>query len=327
MKISPRILLFLLLPLVSSFSGADDGKSPLVSFEKRDWATCKSMAEQQNKLYFVEFDASWCAVCRTMDESTFRDQLLAEHMDKFVVAHKVNVDDFLDDGYLWSQKYEVEQLPTMLVFDAKGKLVERLVGYQSGKDLLRVFQKYPTTPKVVAEGPKIPVAPNKNPTPPDAKPQPMPQNAGYTPYGTAKPAEPVVTTEAGGYKPFGSPKPSPKPAPKPSANTNMNAGNTNNPNDFRLYELSLNKGPVQGFGLQAGMFAEYDNVVSSAERLKKKVPEVSRLFVLIDNTGPKPAYRLLFGQYGTEAEATAAAAQFRAKGVSSLVKNYANPLQ
>ena len=106
----------------------------IVSFEEADWDKSKTRAAAEGKLYFVDFDASYCATCRNMDESTYMSQQLADYMQNNVVALRVNVQDF--DGVMWSQQYEVEALPTMLIFDAQGKLVKRLVGYKSASDLM-----------------------------------------------------------------------------------------------------------------------------------------------------------------------------------------------
>ncbi len=98
----------------------------------------KEQAASESKLYFVDFDASYCATCRNMDQSTYMDPILAQYMDDNVVALRLDVQDF--DGVMWSQQYDVEALPTMLVFNNKGKLVKRLVGYQSAADLLKEFK-------------------------------------------------------------------------------------------------------------------------------------------------------------------------------------------
>lgn len=109
-----------------------------VKFISSDWETAQNEAERAEKLFFVDFDASYCASCRTMDESTYQDPALASFIEENVVALRLDVQDF--DGVMWSQKYEVEALPTMLIFNEKGKLVKRLVGYKSAQALLKEFQ-------------------------------------------------------------------------------------------------------------------------------------------------------------------------------------------
>lgn len=108
-----------------------------VKFLSGDWSAAQQKAKSEQKLYFVDFDASYCASCRNMDESTYQDPGLANFMENNVVALRLDVQDF--EGAMWSQNYEVEALPTMLIFNQDGKLVKRLVGYKSAKDLMAAF--------------------------------------------------------------------------------------------------------------------------------------------------------------------------------------------
>jgi len=108
-----------------------------VKFLSSDWSAAQQKAKTEKKLYFVDFDASYCASCRNMDESTYQDPVLASFMENNVVALRLDVQDF--EGAMWSQNYEVEALPTMLIFNQDGKLVKRLVGYKNAKELIAAF--------------------------------------------------------------------------------------------------------------------------------------------------------------------------------------------
>ena len=131
-----KIALLLALVPITLMIMAFKGKTT-VQFMATDWDTAKNKAFSEGKLYFVDFDASYCATCRNMDQSTYMSSQLANYMEKNVVALRVDVQDF--DGVMWSQQYEVEALPTMLVFNEEGKLVKKIVGYQSASDLMDVF--------------------------------------------------------------------------------------------------------------------------------------------------------------------------------------------
>lgn len=110
-----------------------------VKFLSADWSAAQQKAKAEKKLYFVDFDASYCASCRNMDASTYQDPALASFMENNVVALRLDVQDF--EGAMWSQNYEVEALPTMLIFNQDGKLVKRIVGYKSAKDLMAAFSE------------------------------------------------------------------------------------------------------------------------------------------------------------------------------------------
>jgi thioredoxin 1 len=110
-----------------------------VKFHQGDWNLALNKAKSEKKLFYVDFDASYCASCRNMDQTTYQDATLAAFMDQSVVAYRLDVQSI--EGIMWSQKYEVEALPTMLIFNAEGKLVKKLVGYKSAKDLMGAFKE------------------------------------------------------------------------------------------------------------------------------------------------------------------------------------------
>ena len=53
-----------------------------------------------------------------MDNSTFVDSELAAYMNDNVIAKRIDIQDF--DGFRWSQQYDVDALPTMLIFNRDG---------------------------------------------------------------------------------------------------------------------------------------------------------------------------------------------------------------
>jgi thioredoxin-related protein len=131
-----------------------------VKFLSGDWSAAQQKAKSEKKLYFVDFDASYCASCRNMDESTYQDPGLANFMENNVVALRLDVQDF--EGAMWSQNYEVEALPTMLIFNQDGKLVKRLVGYKSAKDLMAAFTEVLPKKEAKNEGIIRPADQNSN---------------------------------------------------------------------------------------------------------------------------------------------------------------------
>lgn len=81
-------------------------------------------AGAEGKLSFVEFYASWCGPCKWMERTTLKNPEVSSYINQNYVAVKINIDDF--DGYAWKQQYDVEVLPTILIFNSKGTLVERI---------------------------------------------------------------------------------------------------------------------------------------------------------------------------------------------------------
>ncbi len=85
--------------------------------------TDKNFEEQlsaTDKFVLVDFFATWCGPCQVLGPVLER---VAEQFKENVVLWKVNVDDIPTT----SQKFNVEKIPTVVLFK-KGKQVDTFVG-------------------------------------------------------------------------------------------------------------------------------------------------------------------------------------------------------
>jgi len=92
------------------------------SNEKVDDAISRASAE--GKLVFIDFYASWCTPCKWMDKTTFKDPKVVDALGKSFISVKVNIDD--GHGFEMKNKYEINYLPTILILNSKGHIVERV---------------------------------------------------------------------------------------------------------------------------------------------------------------------------------------------------------
>lgn len=268
--------------LIAAFKPA----STIVQFASADWENSKSRAMTEGKLYFVDFDASYCATCRNMDESTYMSERLANYINKNVVAVRVDVQDF--DGVMWSQQYEVEALPTMLIFNEKGELVKRLVGYKSSDDLIQEFSQLRALN-----------------TAPIVSPIPTPAPA---PIAADKPMS--KTNSSNNPSLF-----------KPTPNTNSNPVLTEEPTStgFGLYEIAVRKQESKGFGVQVGVFSTYETVLAEASKLKRKYTK--KTLIHVDKYNGSVVYKLVLGTFNSKREAAYFRNDLRRDNVDGLVKN------
>ena len=122
-----KFLMILVMPLgtVDALL-TDDTTSPVnnVKFFAGSFESAKSKANQEGKLFFVEFYADWCTPCKWMDKTTFRDETVAQLLNDNYVPLKMDIES--TEGSNLKQQYEVRMLPTILIFNSQGRMVDRL---------------------------------------------------------------------------------------------------------------------------------------------------------------------------------------------------------
>jgi len=102
----------------------DTDPMSLIKFYNGSFDSAKTKAKGEGKLFFVDFYANWCTPCKWMEESTFKDPEVVTEMEENYIPYKVDIDK--QEGYALKKKYGVKLLPTLLIFNKKGELVERV---------------------------------------------------------------------------------------------------------------------------------------------------------------------------------------------------------
>jgi thiol-disulfide isomerase/thioredoxin len=111
-----------------------------VQFVNRPLSVVKEMASREGKLYFVHFTAQWCMPCRWMDENTFSDPAVSDYVQEHYLAVKMDIDD--PYGLRIKEELGVKLLPTILVFNSKGELLERRESSIGAEPFLALLQQY-----------------------------------------------------------------------------------------------------------------------------------------------------------------------------------------
>ncbi len=91
-----------------------------------DYATAKAKASEEKKRLLVDFEATWCGPCKTMDELVYTAEAVVQAADG-IVAVKVDGDVSRD----LAKQYKVGAYPTMILLDEGGREIRRAVGYRS----------------------------------------------------------------------------------------------------------------------------------------------------------------------------------------------------
>jgi thioredoxin-related protein len=254
-----------------------------VPFAKVEWESAQARAAEEEKLFFVDFDASYCATCRNMEESTYMDNTLANFIGQNVVALRVDVQDF--DGVMWSQKYEVEALPTMLVFDSKGNLRHKLVGFQSASNLLKIMRETQAPAPAPTPAPVVVDVPSNNTTNPANTTNPQ-GNHSPSLFGGSAPIKPSSSIAA---SPLG------------------------------LFEIVVSRAERKGYSLQVGSYANYDAALDQADMMRELYKE--KTILCVDKNTASISYKLFVGVFATRDEAAKFQKQLEKNKMGSMIRD------
>lgn len=86
----------------------------------------RAEATSAKKLIFVDVYTTWCGPCKVMAADIFPQPVVGNYMNATFVNAKFDAEK--GEGIEIAAKYEVKAYPTMLILDAQGKEVGRIVG-------------------------------------------------------------------------------------------------------------------------------------------------------------------------------------------------------
>lgn len=101
----------------------DSGVPPV--FAAMTFADALEANKTDGKLLVVKFTAEWCAPCKVMDRTTWRDEGVVKLVRESGRALQVDVDKQREVA----QQYAVRAMPTMTAFKG-GEPIDRIVGYR-----------------------------------------------------------------------------------------------------------------------------------------------------------------------------------------------------
>ena len=95
-----------------------------------------------DKPVLVDVDAEWCAICHEMDRTTYHDPRVIELARHFLMVKLDATDPDRAPAGAFIDRYHLEGVPSLVVFDAKGRERRdlRRDGYVSAEELLEVMR-------------------------------------------------------------------------------------------------------------------------------------------------------------------------------------------
>ncbi len=97
-------------------------------------------ARNEGRPVLIDFVADWCIPCHEMEATTFADRRVAHLAQTFVM---LRADLTLENEHTKAvtDRFEVRGVPTIVLLDASGREVQRMVGYVGAEELAWAMEK------------------------------------------------------------------------------------------------------------------------------------------------------------------------------------------
>lgn len=264
-----------------------------VQFISKPLPLVKDMAARQGKLYFVHFTAQWCMPCRWMDENTFSDPALTAFVQQHYLAVKMDIDDAY--GLKCKEEFTVRKLPTVLIFNTKGEVIERREASINADELLTLLRQHTHT-----EAPQPVQADIVNPAYPVVNP------VNLTPVVPGLLSRPALIPDA---------EQPPTPAQQMIQPSILQAAS------YSSSPLADTQTPtVQGatFTVQVAVFSDYTNAIGEVSRLEGMLRRPVNLTASTHND--KTLYKVTIGNFSSRQTADDYHRYLQTKSIGGFVR-------
>ncbi len=99
-------------------------------------------ALKDGKPALLDFYAEWCIPCKELDH-TFVDPAVAAELERFTIVKVDNTKDEDPEVLTRQEKFDAKTLPTIVLIDSKGNVVERIRKIVSPTELLPALRRIP----------------------------------------------------------------------------------------------------------------------------------------------------------------------------------------
>jgi len=105
----------------------------------KDFQQALSKSKETGKPVFVDCFAEWCVWCHKMESDVYSDSKFVNLAGNYVML-RIDIEDGAEGSQL-AANYNVETLPTLLVVDSSGSLINRIGGFLKTDELIDDLSK------------------------------------------------------------------------------------------------------------------------------------------------------------------------------------------
>ncbi|HVM96623.1 MAG TPA: thioredoxin family protein, partial [Candidatus Acidoferrales bacterium] len=88
----------------------------------------------------VDFVADWCIPCHEMESTTFVDPEVQSEVERFT-SLRADMTAESDENSSLTERFQIQGVPTIILFDTRGKEIDRLVGFVDADQLLEHLRR------------------------------------------------------------------------------------------------------------------------------------------------------------------------------------------
>lgn len=109
-----------------------------IQFTEASWKEVLKKAKAEKKVIFLDAYASWCGPCKMLQKNVFTKKEVGDYFNKQFINVKMDMEK--GEGPALAQTYPLEAYPTLLFIDGNGRVMKKVIGYQSPEQLLSIGQ-------------------------------------------------------------------------------------------------------------------------------------------------------------------------------------------
>jgi thioredoxin-related protein len=108
-----------------------------------DVEEAKGIAEEENKLILIDFNADNCVWCQRLEDTTYKEEGVIKLVNENFVPVFFDLDiEANKEIYVVNyHKYVQGALPTILILNSDAKPLYRIVGYKTGEQLIELLDR------------------------------------------------------------------------------------------------------------------------------------------------------------------------------------------
>lgn len=123
-----KVLFLICLAFVLSSSGNTTFKKKGILFFKGSWEEALTKAHEEDKYIFIDFYTTWCAPCKKIKRTTFKDANVGDYYNKNFINISINAES--KKGIELARRYGVSSYPTLIITDDEGRKRAKTTGFK-----------------------------------------------------------------------------------------------------------------------------------------------------------------------------------------------------